>query len=79
MGTVYERPFEVAVTTANAVPQAKEAAMPLGRHLDGCRVGFDLGASDRKASAVVNGEAIFSEEIVWDPKNAATPSITIKA
>jgi predicted NBD/HSP70 family sugar kinase len=71
MSTVYERPFEVAV--AKSAPAAKETSIPLGRHLDGCRVGFDLGASDRKASAVVNGEAVFSEEIVWDPKNAADP------
>jgi predicted NBD/HSP70 family sugar kinase len=73
MGIVYERPFEVTVTAANSVPPAKETTMPLGRHLDGCRVGFDLGASDRKASAVVNGEAVFSEEIVWDPKSASDP------
>jgi predicted NBD/HSP70 family sugar kinase len=73
METVYERPFQVVVTSADAVPAAQETSMPLGRHLDGCRVGFDLGASDRKASAVINGEAVFSEEIVWDPKNAADP------
>ena len=73
MGTVYERPFEVMVVPAASVPAPRETAVPLGRHLDGCRVGFDLGASDRKASAVINGEAVFSEEIVWDPKNASDP------
>jgi predicted NBD/HSP70 family sugar kinase len=73
MSSVYEHPFEVVVTDAEAVPPSKEVTMPLGRHLDGCRVGFDLGASDRKASAVVNGEAVFSEEIVWDPRNASDP------
>jgi len=73
MGGVYERTFEVVVTTAEAVPETKETAMPLGRHLDGCRVGFDLGASDRKASAVVNGKVVFSEEVVWDPRNATDP------
>jgi predicted NBD/HSP70 family sugar kinase len=78
MGDVYEHKFEVVVTTANAVPQTKESAIPLGRHLDGCRVGFDLGASDRKASAVVNGEAVFSEEIVWDPRNASDPEYHYK-
>jgi predicted NBD/HSP70 family sugar kinase len=73
MGGVYEHTFEVVVTTAEAVPETKESAIPLGRHLDGCRVGFDLGASDRKASAVINGEAVFSEEVVWDPRNATDP------
>jgi predicted NBD/HSP70 family sugar kinase len=73
MGDVYEHKFEVVATTPEAVPATKETAIPLGRHLDGCRVGFDLGASDRKASAVVNGEAVFSEEVVWDPRNATDP------
>jgi predicted NBD/HSP70 family sugar kinase len=40
---------------------------PIGRNLDGCRIGFDLGGSDRKAAAVIDGEVKFSEEIVWDP------------
>jgi predicted NBD/HSP70 family sugar kinase len=41
--------------------------------LDGCRIGFDLGASDRKVSAVVDGEAVYTEEVVWDPRNATDP------
>jgi hypothetical protein len=73
MGGVYEHQFEVVVTTAGAVPDSKESSVPLGRNLGGCRVGFDLGASDRKASAVIDGEAVFSEEVVWDPKNATDP------
>ncbi len=73
MATVYERPFEVVITTADGVPAAAESSSPLGRHLEGCRVGFDLGASDRKASAVIDGEAVFSEEVVWDPKTATDP------
>jgi hypothetical protein len=73
MGGVYEHQFEVAVTDPERVPDEKESPIPLGRHLEGCRVGFDLGASDRKASAVVNGEAIFSEEVPWDPRHASDP------
>lgn len=73
MGGVYERPFEVAVCEPSAVPAQRESASPLGRHLDGCRVGFDLGASDRKASAVLDGEAIYSEEVPWDPRNQNDP------
>ena len=46
---------------------AKESSAPLGRHLDGCRIGFDLGGSDRKVAAVIDGKAVFSEEIVWTP------------
>ena len=74
MGDVFEHPFEVAVTTPEAVPAAAESTVPLGRHLDGCRVGFDLGASDRKASAVMDGEVVYSGETPWDPKNASDPN-----
>ena len=73
MGGVYEHPFTVVPADPDQVPGAKETSIPLGRHLDGCRVGFDLGASDRKASAVIDGEAVFSEEVVWDPRNASDP------
>ena len=48
--------------------------MALGRHLEGCRIGFDLGATDRKAAAVIDGEPVFTEEVVWDPRNAVDPS-----
>lgn len=71
--TVYERPFEVVVTTPDKVPPAKETSVPLGRHLDGNRIGFDLGASDRKVAAVVNGESAFSDEVVWDPRSQEDP------
>src|SRR5687768_15369370 len=64
-GRIYEKPFEV-VHTGN-IPAAKESSAPLGRHLDGARIGFDLGGSDRKVAAVLDGKAVFSEEIVWNP------------
>ena len=74
MGGVYEHPFQVVVTSAEAVPDSRETSAPLGRHLEGCRVGFDLGASDRKASAVIDGEAVFSEEVAWSPRLASDPN-----
>ena len=73
MSGVYERPFTVEITDAEAVPVAREQTMRIGRHLNGCRIGLDLGASDRKVAAVVEGEAVFSEETVWDPKNQSDP------
>ncbi len=73
MEEVYGRPFSVETTTADRVPAEKMTAKPLGRHLDGCRIGFDLGASDRKVSAVKDGQSLFSEEVVWDPRNHADP------
>ncbi len=71
---VYEHTFTVVSCTPEEVPAEKETTRPLGRHLDGFRIGFDLGASDRKVSAVVNGEAIFSEEVVWEPRKHSDPT-----
>ena len=68
MSEVYERPFEVIHTSIENAPVTNEKAAPVGRHLDGCRIGFDAGGSDRKVSAVVEGEAVYSEEVVWFPK-----------
>jgi predicted NBD/HSP70 family sugar kinase len=71
---VYERTFTVVQCEAADAPPEKETTQPLGRHLDGYRIGFDVGASDRKVSAVVNGEPIFSEEVVWEPRKQSDPS-----
>lgn len=69
MGTVYEREFEVVyVEKIEDVPEEKGCSVPAGGYLEGHRIGFDAGGSDIKISAVVNGEVIYSEEVVWLPK-----------
>ncbi|HSH95641.1 MAG TPA: ROK family protein, partial [Roseimicrobium sp.] len=70
---VYDRPITVVSCTPDALPPEKGSTQPLGRHLDGCRIGFDLGGSDRKVAAVVDGNVVFSEEIVWDPYHQPDP------
>lgn len=74
MGRIYEKTFEVVSCDISAVPSDKSGARTVGRHLDGCRIGFDAGGSDRKVSAVVNGEAVYSEEVVWNPKTESDPA-----
>jgi len=74
MSGVYETEFAVEYReNAADAPETMESAAPVGRHLDGCRIGFDAGGSDVKVSAVVNGESIYSEEIVWLPKQQKDP------
>ncbi len=68
MENVYETKFEVLSVPLEKAPKDVSTASPIGRHLDGCRIGFDAGGSDRKVSAVVNGESVYSEEVVWLPK-----------
>ncbi len=53
---MFLEPMAVTVCPASEVPPASEKSNPLGRNLDGCRIGFDLGGSDRKAAALVDGE-----------------------
>ena len=69
MSRVYERPFEIVVLEAAEVPAAREMNTALGGHLDGCRIGFDLGASDYKVAAVQEGTVVYSEELPWNPRD----------
>lgn len=70
---VYGQPFRVIPCRPEEVPASHEIRKSLGRHLEGCRIGFDLGASDRKVSAVVDGVAVYSEEVIWEPRKHADP------
>lgn len=68
---MFDHPIDVVHTTE--LPAERSVTKPLGRHLEGNRIGFDLGGSDRKVAAVVNGEVVFSEETVWDPYHKPDP------
>lgn len=73
MKTVYGKDMQVDICDISEVPASKGNPQPIGGHLDGCRIGFDLGASDRKVAAVIDGEPAYSEEVVWDPKGNTDP------
>jgi len=73
MERVYERNFEVVALPYDKKPVAHQVSEALGRHTNGCRIGFDAGGSDRKVSAVIDGECVYSEEVVWFPKTNSDP------
>ena len=73
MSRVYERPFEVVALPLAETPKAYSLSQSAGRNLDGCRIGFDAGGSDRKVSAVIDGVSVYSEEVVWFPKTNSDP------
>jgi predicted NBD/HSP70 family sugar kinase len=73
MGRVYEQDFAVEIVDYADVPEAFETTEAIGGHLDGCRIGFDAGGSDRKVAAVMDGKVLFSAETVWHPKVTADP------
>ena len=68
---IFDHTLEVVAT--KDLPPERSVTRPLGRHLDGCRIGFDLGGSDRKAAAVIDGRVVFSDETVWDPYHKPDP------
>lgn len=71
MQGVYEKPFVVELL--DKAPKQINCSMKVGGNLDGCRIGFDAGGSDRKVSAVIDGEVVYSEEVVWHPKTQTDP------
>jgi predicted NBD/HSP70 family sugar kinase len=77
-GKVYGKDFTIKSAEFGELPEERLFPLPLGRHLDGCRIGFDLGGSDRKAVAVNEGHVIFSEEIPWSPYFEKDPAYHIE-
>ncbi len=69
MSGIYRQPFEVVLRSE--MPPERESASAVTAHKEGCRIGIDLGGSDRKAAAVIDGETVYTEEVVWQPKTAA--------
>ncbi len=76
---VYGEPFRIEeISAIEELPEAGAGAtLPLGGHLDGCRIGFDLGGSDRKVAALIDGKVVFSEEIPWSPYFEKNPEYHI--
>ena len=73
MEGVCEREFEVVALPYDQKPAPFQKTESVGRHTNGARIGFDAGGSDRKVSAVIDGETIYSEEVVWYPKVNTNP------
>ena len=71
---LYEQELQIIDLPLDQCPVANETPKPIGGHLEGCRIGFDAGGSDRKVSAVIDGETVYSEEVVWHPKKNPDPT-----
>ena len=70
---LYEKELQIVALPLEQCPAPNEEPKPIGGHMDGCRIGFDAGGSDRKVSAVIDGECVYSEEVVWHPKTQSDP------
>ena len=76
MEDVYLKPFKVVIAK-DKLPEEKENPIKVAGALNGCRIGFDAGGSDRKVTAVQDGSLKFMEEVVWHPKLSADPQYHI--
>jgi predicted NBD/HSP70 family sugar kinase len=74
---IFGHEIQIGHCSRTALPENNEQSIQLGRHLDGCRIGFDLGGSDRKAAAVADGNVVFTEEIPWNPYFEKNPQYHI--
>ena len=70
---LYRRKVETAVVPLGKMPETNEREVAVKPRTDGNRIGFDLGASDFKISALKRGKVVFSKEFPWDPRNQPDP------
>jgi len=75
--TVFREAFRVEAGHVSEDVSLKSNDHTNNRNLTGCRIGFDLGGSDRKCAAVNDGEVVFSEEIKWSPYFESDPQYHI--
>ena len=71
--SIYGRPVETCVVPLAEMPEMNEKPALVKTVADGCRIGFDLGASDFKISALNKGKVVFSKEFPWDPVPQTDP------
>ncbi|MBQ3096963.1 MAG: ATP-binding cassette domain-containing protein, partial [Kiritimatiellae bacterium] len=58
---LYGKPFEVVIVPYKKMPVTNEREVIVKNNTNGNRIGFDLGASDFKISALKNGKVVFYE------------------
>jgi predicted NBD/HSP70 family sugar kinase len=69
----FKEDFTVKTAPFDDLVEQLPASAGNRRSLKGNRIGFDLGGSDRKCAAIINGELVFSKEIKWSPYFESDP------
>lgn len=76
-GQVYHQPLRFHLGAPSMPPQKPCFPTGVREKLEGCRIGYDLGGSDRKCAALIDGKVVYSEEIPWDPYHQPNPEYHI--
>jgi len=69
----FGEPLQVSVADFDELQVRAPAHFDSANPLKGNRIGFDLGGSDRKCAALIDGKVVFSEEIKWNPYFESDP------
>lgn len=59
--------FQIETAEFDALKTVCSHSIQHSNPLTGNRIGFDLGGSDRKCAAIIDGKVVFSEEVKWNP------------
>jgi hypothetical protein len=79
MARVYERPFEVEVRSLENAPETYESASPVGRHLDGCRIGLTRAEATERSAPLSTARLYIPRRLFGIRSSTATPPIIIRA
>jgi len=71
-GGIYQKEFEIL--KCEELPEPYEIKKSIGGHFKGYRIGVDFGGSDYKVAAVIDGEVVYNNETVWNPKVNSDPN-----
>ena len=75
---IYLEDFSVRACDLAELPPPTDRPRAGGGGTHGCRIGFDLGGSDRKVAALIDGQVVFSEETRWDPYFQPDPAYHVE-
>jgi predicted NBD/HSP70 family sugar kinase len=77
--TMSGEPFTLEACSFERLPEPREPSYPKTGDGRGCRVGIDLGGSNRKSAAIMDGRVLYTEEIAWNPYFEKDPAYHIRA
>lgn len=64
---IYRSTLCFADCPAGELPAEEPVGLAVGRNVGGCRIGFDLGGSERKVAALIDGAVVYSDQFTWCP------------
>ena len=71
--TIFDMDLKFYHSSIDFIPRTYDGMIKLGGHMEGNRVGLDIGGTNKKYAIVINGEQTFAEGIPWNPRGQNDP------